>query len=121
MGVVAEGAYSAQRKACRAKNGGNAGSTGIGLWTEVIQSWLLAIRYAPQNCVKATFKKSSFNYQAHLFNVGWQGWKIFGQLAGTMHQSRAIEAVQIQLEPSVSKYFDIYYRIHVKIMDGLAG
>ena len=38
---------------------------------------------------------SKLKYQAHIENVGWQGWKRNGETAGTTGQSKRLEAIRI--------------------------
>lgn len=40
-------------------------------------------------------------------------------MSGTEGQDRAIEAVEIKLSPTLSDFFDIYYRVHVSQNDWL--
>src|SRR5664279_1420731 len=66
-------------------------------------------------CFTATaFAASETNkvtYQAHLQNIGWQGYVDNGVTAGTTGQSRRLEAVQIKLENIGG---GIKYRAHVQ-------
>jgi murein DD-endopeptidase MepM/ murein hydrolase activator NlpD len=43
---------------------------------------------------------------------GWQGWKTSGQTAGTVGESKRMEAVEIKLSGTLASYFDVYYRVH---------
>lgn len=38
---------------------------------------------------------SRLKYEAHLENIGWQGWKSNGEMAGTTGESRRLEAIRI--------------------------
>ena len=49
-------------------------------------------------------------YRAHVSDIGWQNWVSSSQVSGTEGQDRAIEAVEIKLSPTLSEFFDIYYR-----------
>ena len=53
-------------------------------------------------------------YQAHCANLGWQGWKNEGEVAGTVGESRQIEAIQMRLTNEFAEHYDIYYRAHVQ-------
>lgn len=57
--------------------------------------------------------KSGVEYRAHVGDIGWQGWKNSGELAGTTGQDRRMEAIEIKLKGNLAKDFDIYYRVHV--------
>ncbi len=39
----------------------------------------------------------SIEYQTHVQDIGWQGWKANGQMAGTSGQSKRLEAIRIKL------------------------
>ena len=51
-------------------------------------------------------------YEAHVQDIGWQGWKNEGQIAGTTGQSKRIEAIRIKLK-NTDKY-SVQYRVHVQ-------
>ena len=52
------------------------------------------------------------SYSAHVQDVGWQGWKYDGEIAGTIAQSKRVEAVKIELENADE--YSIEYRTHVQ-------
>ena len=54
----------------------------------------------------------SVNYSTHVQDIGWQGWKANGQMAGTSGQSKRLEAIRIKLTGEMAKQYDIYYRVH---------
>lgn len=54
----------------------------------------------------------SIEYNAHVENIGWQGWKSAGAQAGTVGKNLAIEAVRIRLAGELASAFDVYYRVH---------
>lgn len=51
-------------------------------------------------------------YNAHLQNIGWQGWVSEGSVSGTTGQSRQMEALSIKLSNNGRSM--ITYRAHVK-------
>lgn len=53
-------------------------------------------------------------YRAHVQNIGWQGWKQNGELAGTKGKSLRMEAIQIELTGELARYYDVYYSAHVQ-------
>ncbi len=53
------------------------------------------------------------NYQAHVQDIGWQGWVSGGSTAGDPDAGKRIEAVQVQLTGELAKYFDIWYQAHI--------
>lgn len=54
----------------------------------------------------------TLTYNAHLQNIGWQGWKSGGATAGTTGQSRQMEAIRIKLSKNGTSM--ITYRAHVQ-------
>jgi len=54
------------------------------------------------------------SYQVHVQNIGWQGVKAEGQLAGTEGQSLRLEAVRINLLGGLKDKYDVYYRTHIQ-------
>jgi uncharacterized protein YjdB len=53
------------------------------------------------------------SYQAHVQDIGWQGWVSDGEMAGTEGQSRRIEAIRIRLL-NAPQGAGVQYRAHVK-------
>jgi len=56
----------------------------------------------------------SLSYEVHVQDIGWQGAKTDGQLAGTEGQSRRLEAIRINRTGNLAKQYDVYYRTHVQ-------
>ena len=54
------------------------------------------------------------SYNAHVSNIGWQGWISDGNVAGSLDPEKKIEAIQIKLTGEMGIYCDIYYRVHVE-------
>ena len=53
-------------------------------------------------------------YQTHIENIGWQGWKTDGEMSGTSGQSKRLEAIQIQLKNNSSYKGAIQYQTHIE-------
>ena len=60
------------------------------------------------------YASGNIRYQAHVQNIGWQGWKQNGSSAGTSGKALRLEAVQIQLDGEIAQIYDVYYRVHVQ-------
>lgn len=50
----------------------------------------------------------------HVSEIGWQGYKANGALAGTTGKSLQMEAIQIKLTGELAKRYDVQYRAHSK-------
>ena len=58
-------------------------------------------------------KETTISYQTHIQNIGWQGYKKNGEVSGTSHQSKRLEAIKIKIEnPNYTG--DIEYSTHVQ-------
>ena len=53
-------------------------------------------------------------YQTHIENIGWQGWKTDGEMSGTSGQSKRLEAIQIQLKNNSSYKGALQYQTHIE-------
>lgn len=53
------------------------------------------------------------SYQAHVQNVGWQGWVSNGQTAGTVGQALRVEAFKMELQANGFSNSSLEYRAHV--------
>ena len=60
-------------------------------------------------------------YNAHVQTYGWQGdtddvstWKKNGENAGTVGQSKRLEAIQLALTGDDAANYDVYYRVHAQ-------
>lgn len=47
-------------------------------------------------------------YRSHLQEIGWQEWKCDGQTSGTSHESKRLEAIQIDFKG------DVYAKAHIQ-------
>lgn len=73
--------------------------------------------------IKLTNKqyKGSIAYTTHVQTYGWQGdirksstWKKDGEMSGTSGEAKRLEAICIALTGEISKYYDVYYRVHAQ-------
>ena len=58
-----------------------------------------------------TVSKHTVRYQTHVQDIGWQGWKSNGEVAGTSGQSLRLEGMYIDIEGADNA---IEYRTHVQ-------
>lgn len=61
---------------------------------------------------------ASIQYQAHVADRGWEGWKNVGEPVGSPYRvrgSKAIQAVQFNVNPSFAT--QVFYRAHVQDRD----
>ncbi|OUP49753.1 GH25 family lysozyme [Lachnoclostridium sp. An181] len=63
--------------------------------------------------LKTSEKKNQIGYNAHVQDIGWQGWKQEGQIAGTTGQKKRLEAIQIQIQ-NLKYSGNILYRTHIQ-------
>ncbi len=95
-----------------AKNGEASGTAGYSYRLEGIEVQLVAKgATAPGSTARAFVKPIRVNYQSHVQNVGWQGWKSNGETSGTSGQSLRLEGMNIKLEGIDG---GIEYRTHVQ-------
>lgn len=57
---------------------------------------------------------SGLEYQTHVQNLGWQGWKEDGELSGTSNQGLRLEGIKIRLTGANANLFDVYYEAYVE-------
>lgn len=53
----------------------------------------------------------SITYQVHVQNVGWMDTVQNGEVAGKPLSGYQVEAVRVDLEGTVSEYYDVFYRV----------
>lgn len=54
-------------------------------------------------------------YRTHVQTYGWKkGWVKDGQMSGTSHEAKRLEAIEIKLTGEVANYYDVYYRVHAQ-------
>jgi uncharacterized protein YjdB len=97
-----------------AKNGASAGSTSYGYRIEAIQIRLVKKgQSAPGSTSGAYFSGPSVSYNAHVQNIGWQGAKGNGEVAGTTGQNLRMEALTLSIsDPLISG--GVQYKAHVQ-------
>ena len=100
-----------------AKNGQSAGTAGLSYRLEAIQIKLVPKGGAAPGSTAMPFKDAngsagaSVKYQTHIQDVGWQGWKSNGEVAGTSGQLLRLEGMYIDIEGADNA---IEYRTHVQ-------
>ena len=63
----------------------------------------------------------SVQINANVSGIGWQGWDTpSASEGGTTGQGRAVEAVHLRLTGSLSKDYDVYYRVHASNIGWMA-
>ncbi|MBQ8131424.1 MAG: Ig-like domain-containing protein, partial [Bacilli bacterium] len=63
--------------------------------------------------------EGSVKYVTHVQDLGWEDeklgvWKKDGEISGTSHQSKRLEAIKIYLDGDIANFYDIYYRVHAQ-------
>jgi len=86
-----------------AKNGDSAGSAGYGYRLEALEIILVTKGGAAPGDTSGAYvlagaAEVAISYQAHVANIGWQGWVYNGALSGTENRALRIEAFKISLE-----------------------
>lgn len=111
-----------------AKNGAASGTAGYSYRLEAIQIQIVpkgtsmnsniggissstSTIYADANNVGAS--DATVTYRTHVQNVGWQGWKSNGDIAGTSGRSLRLEGINIEAD-SDNYYGGIWYQTHVQ-------
>ncbi len=57
----------------------------------------------------------NIEYRTHIQDIGWEtSFKKNDTMSGTEHQSKRLEAIEIKLTGDISKYYDVYYRVHAE-------
>lgn len=54
------------------------------------------------------YENKDIKYQAHVQDIGWQGWVSAGEIAGTTGQSKRLEAIRIDYSK------DVYAKAHIQ-------
>ena len=83
----------------RVQDGATAGTTGRSLALEALKVEVINAEYS-----------GSVQINAHVSDIGWQGWKT--STGGTTGQAKQMEAVRLQLTGDLAQHYDIYYRVH---------
>ncbi len=95
-----------------AMNGESAGTAGLSYRLEAIQIRLIPKGGAVPVSIGVPFIDNVIiKYQAHVQNVGWQGWKTNGEVAGTSGQSLRLEGMYIDVDGADNA---VEYRTHVQ-------
>lgn len=98
-----------------AKNGQSAGTAGFSYRLEAIQIQLVPKGGAAPGPTVVPFRDANeiktIKYQTHVQDIGWQGWKSNGEVAGTSGQSLRLEGMYIGIEGADNA---VEYRTHVQ-------
>lgn len=62
----------------------------------------------------STGMTGNIEYRAHVQGIGWQDWKKNGEVAGTLGESKRVEAIQVKLSGEVANEYDVYYHTHIQ-------
>ena len=95
-----------------AKNGERAGTQGFAYGMQAIEIRLVEKGGKAPGSTADAFKQPWIEYKAHVAGIGWQGSVYDGVLAGTVGQSRGVEALQAKLGLDDCSG-SIQYRAHV--------
>lgn len=97
-----------------AKNGMPAGTSGYGYAVEALEVVLVAKDgVAPGIASTDAYRSPVISYSTHVSNIGWQDDFFDGRTAGTVGQSKAIEAISIEL-PDAPNSLELEYSAHVQ-------
>lgn len=80
-----------------AKNGESAGTAGYGRRLEAYQIMLVPKGSKAPGATSGAYAQTLINYETHVQDVGWQGWKYDGEVSGTVGMSRRLEGVIVNL------------------------
>ena len=64
--------------------------------------------------LKGSGIKGGLVYEAHVQDIGWQGQRADGKVAGTTGRGLRVEAVRFKLTGDAAEHYDVYYRVHVQ-------
>lgn len=94
-------------------NGDTSGTTGQKLRLE-------SLKVSLSNLTQG-LSGSHIQYQAFVQGIGWQNPSANdGEIAGTIGQSKRMEAMRLQLTGPISQVYDVYYRVHVQNIGWMA-
>ena len=96
-----------------AKNGEYAGTAGYGYRLEAIQIVVQLKTEAAPGSTTNPYKAIKLKYSTHIQDLGWQSNISEGEISGTAHQSRRLEAITIVLR-NVQQSGGIEYATHVQ-------
>ncbi|URN83916.1 Ig-like domain-containing protein [Acetobacterium wieringae] len=91
----------------------NGNVTGIKAGTATITATTVnSLSATCQITVTANTTEKSISYQTHVENVGWQDWKINGNMSGTSGQSLRLEGIKIKLNNYEN--LGVTYQTHIQ-------
>ncbi|MDO4796731.1 MAG: hypothetical protein Q4A01_01790 [Coriobacteriales bacterium] len=83
-------------------SGKTAGSVGKGRRIEGLQLFL-----------DPASEDGGIEYCSHMQGTGWQAWRSTGDVSGLPGEGKRLEAVRIRLTGTLSRVYDVWYRLHV--------
>lgn len=92
------------------RNGALSGTTGQSKRIEAIQIYL----QSKADAVPIQNVSKTITYKAHVQDIGWMNGVTNGQTAGTVGQSKRVEAFQVSLNDDMLMYGDISVQAHVQ-------
>ena len=96
-----------------AKNGESAGTAGYSYRLEAIEVKLVEKDGKAPGSTQDAYRQRYVSYQTHVQDIGWQGIKYDGDVAGTSGQSKRLEAINISLSNPLYSG-SIEYQTHVQ-------
>ena len=96
-----------------AKNGESAGTAGYSYRLEAIEVKLVEKGGKAPGSTQDAYRQRYVSYQTHVQDIGWQGIKYDGDVAGTSGQSKRLEAINISLSNPLYSG-SIEYQTHVQ-------
>ncbi len=96
-----------------AKNGESAGTAGYSYRLEAIEIKLVEKNGQAPGSTSRPYVQRYVSYQTHVQDIGWQGIKYDGDVAGTSGQSKRLEAINISLSNPLYSG-SIEYQTHVQ-------
>ena len=61
-----------------------------------------------------TSYEGSIEYNLHVENIGWQGYRKDGVIAGVENGNLRTEAIKMRLTGEIAEKYDLYYRLHIE-------
>ena len=96
-----------------AKNGESAGTAGYSYRLEAIEVKMVEKGGKAPGSIERPYVQRYVSYQTHVQDIGWQGIKYDGDVAGTSGQSKRLEAINISLSNPLYSG-SIEYQTHVQ-------
>ncbi len=56
----------------------------------------------------------TLQYRVHVQDIGWQDYRIAGEMAGTSGQSKRLEGIEMELTGDLAAYYTVEYAVHIQ-------